>query len=270
MQERRGTAWTATIRRLEGANGMAGEIGGWDVLLVVFAGALAGGLVNGLTGFGTALTGLPVWLQAVEPLVAAQLASACSVLGHLTTFPALWSAIDWRRLAPMLAAGIVGVPIGTLVLPLVSLSAFKLGVGLVLAGYCTFMLLAPGTLRIAAGGRGPEVVIGFAGGVLGGLAAVSGVLPTVWASLAGWPKDQRRIFFQAFNFTVLTAMLAASVASGLVGLNTVIALGVAAPGTLIGAWLGLRLYRRLDDRRFDRVVLVVLLVAGLVLVWSSL
>jgi uncharacterized membrane protein YfcA len=65
-------------------------------------------------------------------------------------------------------------------------------------------------------------------------------------------------------------MLATSVASGLVGLNTVIALGVAAPGTLIGAWLGLRLYRRLDDRRFDRVVLVVLLVAGLVLVWSSL
>jgi hypothetical protein len=30
------------------------------------------------------------------------------------------------------------------------------------------------------------------------------------------------------------------------------------------------LYKRLDDRRFDRVVLVVLLLSGLALVWSSL
>jgi hypothetical protein len=45
---------------------------------------------------------------------------------------------------------------------------------------------------------------------------------------------------------------------------------MAAPGTLIGASLGVNLYKRLDDRRFDRVVLVVLLLSGLALVWSSL
>jgi hypothetical protein len=123
---------------------------------------------------------------------------------------------------------------------------------------------------MAAGGRGAEAAVGFAGGILGGLAALSGVLPTVWASLKGWPKDQRRVFFQAFNFTVLTAMLVASAASGLVGLASLVAVAVAAPGTLIGAWLGVRLYRRLDDWRFDRLVLSVLLLSGLVLVWSSL
>ena len=251
-------------------NGMAELVGDWQALALIFAGALAGGFVNGLTGFGTALTGLPVWLQAVEPLIAAQLASACSVLGHISTFPAVWNAVDWRRLAPMLAAGLVGVPIGVLALPYVSLSAFKLAVGFLLAAYCAYMLLAAGRIRMAAGGRGAEAAVGFAGGILGGLAALSGVLPTVWASLKGWPKDQRRVFFQAFNFTVLTAMLVASAASGLVGLGSLIALGVAAPGTLIGAWLGLRLYRRLDDWRFDRLVLSVLLLSGLVLVWSSL
>jgi uncharacterized membrane protein YfcA len=45
---------------------------------------------------------------------------------------------------------------------------------------------------------------------------------------------------------------------------------VAAPGTLIGAALGLRVYRRLDDVRFDRIVLVALLLSGLALVWSGL
>ena len=247
--------------------------GTWEALALIFAGALAGGLVNGLTGFGSALTALPVWLQAVEPLVAAQLGSACSVLGHLRTFPAIWKAVHWRRLAPMLAAGLAGVPIGTLILPHIGLATFKLGIGAVLTAHCSFMLLAAGRVRLGANGRRDrwaEMAVGFGGGVLGGLAALSGVLPTVWASLKDWRKDERRIFFQAFNFTILAAMLVVSAASGLVGLPSILAFAVAAPGTLIGASLGLSIYRRLDDVRFDRVVLVVLLLSELALIWSSL
>src|SRR5262245_41594751 len=138
--------------------------------MLIFAGALAGGFVNGLTGFGTTLTALPVWLQAIEPLVAAQLASACSVLGHISTFPALWGALNWRRVTPLLLAGLAGVPLGTLLLPLVSVAAFKLGVGLLLAGYCAFMLLAPGRLKITPRGGSAETAVAFGGGVLGGLA----------------------------------------------------------------------------------------------------
>ncbi len=249
------------------------QAGGWQALALIFAGALAGGVVNGLTGFGSALTALPVWLQAVEPLVAAQLGSACSVLGHLRTFPTIWNAVDWRRLAPMLAAGLAGVPIGTMILPHIGLGTFKLGLGALLAAYCSFMLLGAGRMRVATGGRADrwaETAVGFVGGVLGGLAALSGVLPTVWASLKDWRKDERRTFFQAFNFTVLTAMLVASAVSGLVGFRSIVAFAVAVPGTLIGASLGLGIYRRLDDLRFDRAVLVVLLLSGLALVWSSL
>ena len=244
--------------------------GDWLTLALILAGAFAGGLVSGLTGFGTALTGLPIWLQAVEPAIAAQLASACSVLGHISTFPAVWRAVDWRRLAPRVAAGLLGVPVGTLLLPFIALGHFKLVVGLVLVGYCTFMLVAAGRARLAAGARGAEAAVGFVSGVLGGLAALSGVLVTVWASLKGWPKDQRRVFFQVFNFTVLTAMLVASAVTGLVGPRSIMDVSIAAPGTLAGASLGLRLYRRLDDVGFDRLVLFVLLLSGVALIWSSL
>lgn len=244
-------------------------LGDWVTLALILAGALAGGFVNGLTGFGTALTGLPMWLQAVEPLVAAQLASACSVLGHVTTLPAMWRAMDWPRLAPMLIAGLVGVPIGTWLLPWISLAAFKLAIGLLLIGYCSFMLFAAGRVTLSSGGRGAEAVVGFAGGILGGIAGLSGVLPTIWAALKSWPKDDRRVMFQAFNMTLLTAMLVASLVQGLVGVRFLLALAVAVPGTLLGSWLGVRLYQRLDDRRFDRIVLIVLLLSGIGLVWST-
>jgi hypothetical protein len=65
-------------------------------------------------------------------------------------------------------------------------------------------------------------------------------------------------------------MLAASAATGQVGLRSLVALGIAAPATFIGAALGLRVYRRLDDVGFDRLVLGVLLLSGVALVWSGL
>jgi hypothetical protein len=39
---------------------------------------------------------------------------------------------------------------------------------------------------------------------------------------------------------------------------------------LLGNWVGVQLYRRLDDVRFDRIVLGVLLLSGLGLIWSGL
>ncbi len=64
-------------------------------------------------------------------------------------------------------------------------------------------------------------------------------------------------------------MLVASFAQGMIELSSLIALGLALPGTLLGNWAGVLLYRRLDDVRFDRIVLGVLLVSGIGLIWSS-
>jgi len=243
--------------------------GDWVALALILAGALAGGFVNGLTGFGTAMTVLPLWLLAVEPVVAAQAICACSVASHLSTLRLIWHAFDWRRLAPMLLAGLLGVPIGTWILPWLSVPTFKLAVGTVILTYCTFMLFAAGRVRLESGAKGAETIIGFAGGILGGIAGLSGALPTMWAALKGWPKEERRVFLQVFNLTILAAMLVASLMQGLVGRRSIETIIVALPGTLIGARLGSFVYSRLDDRRFDRVVLVFLLLSGLSLVWGS-
>jgi uncharacterized protein len=172
-----------------------------------------------------------------------------------------------RRLAPLSLAGLIGVPLGLWIVPWVSLATFKLSVGCLLVVYCTFMLFAAGRARLAVGGHGAEAGLGLASGILGGLAGLSGVLPTIWAALKGWPKDERRSLFQVFNTTILSAMLLVSLARGLIDLRFLTALAVALPGTMLGARLGSLLYRRLDDRRFDRIVLLLLLLSGLGLVW---
>ena len=79
----------------------------------MFAGALAGGIVNGLTGFGTALTVLGIWLYAIPTTVAATLVILCSVASQLQTLPMIWRTILWHRVLIFVVPGILGVPIGT-------------------------------------------------------------------------------------------------------------------------------------------------------------
>jgi uncharacterized membrane protein YfcA len=42
-----------------------------SVVLFVLAGALLAGFVSGLTGFGTGLVALGLWLHVVDPILAA-------------------------------------------------------------------------------------------------------------------------------------------------------------------------------------------------------
>jgi uncharacterized membrane protein YfcA len=136
--------------------------------------------------------------------------------------------------------------------------------------YSGFFLLRRVPLHIHHGGRVADGFVGLCGGVLGGVAGLSGPLPTIWAGLRGWGKDAKRGVFQAFNLTVLAFALVSQALAGLMTAELGRLVLVALPGTLIGAYLGRRAYGRLDNARFERVVLVVLLIAGVALLASAL
>jgi uncharacterized membrane protein YfcA len=243
---------------------------GWAELLIVAAGAFAGGFVSGLAGFGTGLAALGIWLHAIPPAPAAILVVVCSVVAQAQTIPAIWHAVRLRQLWPMLTAGVLGVPIGVSLLARLDAGSFRLGVGLLLIVFSTAMLLAGKRPVLQRTSRVADVAIGLGGGILGGLAGLSGPLPTMWAALHGWTKDQRRAVFQAYNLTVLSVALSALVVKGMIGPEIGWLLLWALPGTLSGAWVGVRVYRRLSDQRFHRLLLGLLAIAGGTLVWPSL
>ncbi len=231
--------------------------------VLVLSGAFAGGFVSGLTGFGTGLSALPLWLLVLSPVRAAPLVVACSIVAQLVTLPAIWRQIEWRLATPFLIGGLLGVPLGTWLLGSVPTAALRAGFGWFLIVYCAVMLALRKWPALEIGGRPADAGVGFCGGVLGGLAGLSGALPTLWAGLRGWGKQRQRGLFQAFNSAILCCALVTQGMGGYLDAEFVRLLGYALPGTLAGAWLGRRIYTRLGDRRFNQVVLAVLLFGGI-------
>ena len=237
---------------------------------VLLAGALAGGFVSGLAGFGTALMALGIWLYILPPAIAVPLVLICSVSSQISTLPSMWKLLDFKLAWPFVAGGLVGMPIGALLVARADPQQFKLSVGVMLLVFPTALYFVRKPMAFQFGGKLADTAIGFAGGILGGLAGLSGPLPTLWASVRGWSKDQRRGVFQIFNGTVLGAALCLQIANGFVKTDVFWLAMLALPGTLIGARIGMRAYHALSDRNFYDVVLALLFMSGLGLVWSSI
>jgi len=237
--------------------------------ILLFVGALAGGFVSGLAGFGTALMALGIWLYVLPPSAAVPLVLICSVVAQTATLPSMWKSFDLTLVWPFLIGGLFGVPIGTMLVAHADPNAFKLTVGILL-------LVFPAALYFSApmafefGGRIADGIIGFIGGILGGLAGLSGPPPILWASIRGWGKDERRGVFQAFNWTVLFVALCLQTASGLVAREVIWLAALAFPATVLGSWIGAKLYHALSDRNFRDIVLGMLVISGAILVWNSL
>jgi uncharacterized protein len=239
-------------------------------IVLLFAGALAGGFVSGLAGFGTGLIALGIWLYVLPPAIAVPMVLICSIAAQTSTLPSFWRSFDFTLVWPFLIGGLLGVPLGTLLVAHADPRVFKLSVGVLLLVFPTALYFNRGRLNLSFGGRWADGMIGFAGGILGGLAGLSGPLPTLWASMRGWGKDERRGVFQTFNWTVLVASLCGQAAAGFVTSEVLRLAMFALPGTLAGAWLGARTYHKLSDHNFRDVVLGLLFLSGLGLVWSSI
>jgi uncharacterized membrane protein YfcA len=238
-----------------------------DIVLIVL-GALAGGFVSGLTGFGTGITAMGVWLYALPPAAASSLVVVCSVISQLQTLPLVWRSIAWRRVLPYVIPGLFGVPIGTWLLPHTDPRLFKIGVGGFLILYSSYVLLKPPSREHHWGGSAADGGVGFVGGILGGLSGLSGPAPVVWTDFRGYSKQHRRNVMQAFNLAILGLALVSHALSGLLTRQVWLSTMIAIPGTVGGAWAGAWLYRRLGDRNYQKAVMLLLLISGISLAIS--
>jgi uncharacterized membrane protein YfcA len=224
--------------------------------------AFVASFTSGLSGFAFGLVALGLWLHLVEPAVAGPLVVLSSLTGQLITTLALRRSFRPDLAWPFILGGVFGVPLGVTILKLVDPAPLKRGFGLFLVAYAAYALLRPPLRPVLAGGRLADGGIGMVGGVMGGIAGLSGAVPVLWCELRGWGKELGRGVYQPFNIAMHMLALGGMAIAGLLDATVWRAFAVCLPCVVIGTLVGLKLYAHVDDRQFRLIVLWLVLASG--------
>jgi uncharacterized membrane protein YfcA len=175
-------------------------------------------------------------------------------------------ALQWRRILPFVVGGAIGVPLGAYLVTLLNPAHLRTGVGVLLIAYSAYNLVRPALTPIKSNAA-TDTGIGFLNGLLGGLTGLGGVISTIWVQLGGGPKDAQRAVFQpVLFFTMTMATLTFAAGGQLLNADVLKLFFMGLPTLLLGLWLGVKLYGKLDDASFRKAILILLLISGLSLV----
>jgi hypothetical protein len=226
--------------------------------------AFIGGVTTGLAGFAMGLVVSGVWLHILTPV---QTTALIVGYGLFVQAHGVWTfrrVVDLRRVLPLIAGGLIGAPLGVMLLAHLDPAIVRRAVGVLLVLYSLYGMMRPRLAPLRAN-RTADGAIGFFNGVLGGLTGLAGPIVVIWCQLSGVPYQAQRAIFQP---VILAAFVMTAIGLGVEGAITrdlLVLFGLGLLPVAAGIWLGVHLYGRLDEAGFRRVILVLLLVSGLVL-----
>jgi uncharacterized membrane protein YfcA len=232
-------------------------------LLATFAGAF----VAGLSGFAFGLIAASLWLYVLTPLQSASLIVGFGLLVQGYSVWKLRAAIDWRRLWPFMIGAVFGVPVGVSLLAWADPKSVRIAVGTILIGYSLYALLRPQLKVATVMPPAADMTVGFVNGLLGGLTGLAGIVITIWCNLRGLPKDVQRATFQPVAVVVFAVAALLLGAKGALTLDTAKLFAFGLPFLFAGTWLGLKLFGRIDETMFRKIVLALLFVSGVALLF---
>ena len=236
-----------------------------EFIAILSAGAFMGAFINGLAGFGTALFTLGFWLQIMPPIQAVSLSLALAIISGIPGLKLVWNSIQPKLLLRFLIPAFIGIPLGTYLLLIVSAETMTLLVAIFLFGYGAYFSFRSSLPSMTQDHPTADRAIGLVGGVLGGMAGLSGALPTMWLSLRDWEKSKIRGILQPFNSVILCLAALGAAYHGGYGRETFVAMATAAPAAIVGTLAGITLYKRIQDQTFRRILIVLMLVSGVIL-----
>ena len=234
---------------------------------ILLFGAFFAGLVQGATGFGSGIVLNAFWLHILEPSAAISLnIVSCLFVSALPIYK-LRKTLDFSKLKSFVFFGVIGIPTGLLILTMTDPSIFKTTVGFILVIFSIWKFKSKGILINFKSNPALDKLIGFISGILGGFAALGGILPTIWVNLQRLPKDTQRGTYEPFIFITSIAAVISFYFAGFLTLDIFYNFLKAFPALMLGSWIGIKIYALINEALFRHVILGLIFLAGLVLLF---
>ncbi|MDB5419343.1 MAG: hypothetical protein JWP50_2762 [Phenylobacterium sp.] len=245
-------------------------------LLVVILAASA--VMSGLSGFGFSAIGA-LCLTLLPPQLGVPLLMTLSAANQVMSLRQLKADMKPFRQwwpdgpAPYLLGGLIGVPLGLMILRSLPTSNLMAVFGGFLVLYAAYSLLKPRAAHAQVKDSWlASSLVGMTGGVIGGFTAFPGAPVVVWSGLRHLPKRESRAIVQPYIFglQVLAIGLLALQRPQTFDRSYWMLVAITVPVVLPCTLLGVNLYRSLSDINFRRVTFMLLGVSGVGLLIKAL
>jgi uncharacterized membrane protein YfcA len=237
------------------------------VYLVLSGAVFAGAVVSGLAGFAFSAVAGAILLHVFPPTEAVPLMMACSIIVQAANLFVLRKSMQWKTSLVFIAGGLLGIPIAIYLLQNVDTATFRLGFGALVSLYATYAFLRPTSAYLRQmESQSRNALVGFGGGLVGGLTAMPGALPAIWCDIHGFPKNQQRGLVQPYIAVMQCFALALMLSHQSLSLKVLIDFGISVPALAAGTVVGIVLFGRINEAAFKRIILGLLLFSGLCLV----
>ena len=240
------------------------------LIMLLAVSLVIAGLVKGMIGVGMPVVAFPLLSMLVDVQTSIMLLSMPLVLSNIPqaleggfVAKTLWS------LTPVLVGMIPGVWIGVAVLLNVDPAVVKIVAGAVVILVAALILLAP-KLQVKQRMIGPVGLgAGFCGGLLGGIAALSG--PLVFIFLLAKGLSGKEFTKEASMFLVVSSILLASalMSSRQFDWHDVLISTLATAPVVVGMLVGQKVSDAIPAGAFKKLVVVAVLLSGAQLVWKG-
>jgi hypothetical protein len=234
-------------------------------IMVFLVGTFVSAFVTSIAGFAFGLIAAAIWLHALTPVQATTMIAAYALLVQGYAVWKLRKLVVPARLWPFVVGSAIGIPIGMAMLAWLPATQLKLGVAVLLILFSLYNLASPKMPSVAWAGRPGDGSIGVLNGALGGSTGLAGILVVIWSSMRGWSRDEQRAVFQPTGVATFLLCLLAFGSTGIISLDTIRLFAIGLPALLIGTVVGWKLYGKLNDAAFRKVVLWLLLLSGTVM-----
>lgn len=230
------------------------------VVGIVFAAAL----LRSALGFGDAVVAMPLLTMVVGLKTASPIVAFMGPTISLLILARSWRKVEFRSAGRLVAATLVGIPVGIYGLARLPEEPLKVLLGLLILGYGVFGLARPAA-RIERERPWLAWAVGWTAGVLGGAYNTNGPPVVAYGMLKGWPPERFRATLQGYFLPTGAAIL---VGHGIAGLWTGEVLRgylYALPAIVLGVALGGLLHRKLPHALFAKLVYIALAAMGALL-----
>ncbi len=223
---------------------------------------LVAGTVSGLAAFGFALVAVPPLLLIFDPPSVTAIVFLLAMVTRWVVFKHSWRAIDWPIVLSMMPFALAGSIGGILAVKHLEAAYIELIASLVVI-VSTLILLRGWTFPGAESAVAPAVS-GLLAGSLGTATGMAGPPMAILFVSRGFTPQAFRGTMSAMFYFLGGVTLSLLASQELIHRSDLVAALILLPASVVGTVVGQRALQRFSALQFQRIVLTLLLITGIV------